>query len=141
MFWMFWCFTCAHCSCLDIYISQNFRLCKCDFESQFQTTVFCFFTKFLKNSEKVPKQCHFSGLKSSLRIPKIETTPTTDFLFLNSSGGKNPLWSDYPLSIINHQVMTSNTNFIKTRIKFIYSEKFTKFEKISQFLSNFRRIW
>ena len=62
----------THCRYLDIYISQDFRLCKCDFESQFQT-VFCFFTKFLKNSEKVPKQRNFSGLKSSLRIPKIET--------------------------------------------------------------------
>ena len=27
----------AHCSYLDIYISQNIRLCKCDFEGKFQT--------------------------------------------------------------------------------------------------------
>ena len=29
----------AHCSYLDIYISQNIRLCKGDFEGQFQTTL------------------------------------------------------------------------------------------------------
>ena len=32
-------YTPAHCSYLDIYISQNIRLCKGDFEGQFQTTL------------------------------------------------------------------------------------------------------
>ena len=30
---------CSHCSYLDIYISQNIRLCKGDFEGQFQTSL------------------------------------------------------------------------------------------------------
>ena len=29
----------AHCNYLDIHISQNIRLCKGDFEGQFQTTL------------------------------------------------------------------------------------------------------
>ena len=42
----------AHWSCLDIYISQNIRLCKGDFEGQFQTSlqarIMIFFTwKFI----------------------------------------------------------------------------------------------
>ena len=32
-------FTGTHCSYLDIYISQNIRLCKGDFEGQFQTSL------------------------------------------------------------------------------------------------------
>jgi hypothetical protein len=32
-------FTSAHCSYLDIYISQNISLCKGDFEGQFQTSL------------------------------------------------------------------------------------------------------
>ena len=34
-----WFGTFSHCSYLDIYISQNIRLCKGDFEGQFQTTL------------------------------------------------------------------------------------------------------